>query len=129
MREFEEKEYYLKPLGPDASLAEWKEWMDADERSRRAHRAAHTRSLDHAPMPEVAQSTVRTNGVHRQQAIMGFSGSAETGWNAEPVQEANQFSAALSSVPSKRARTRRGTKSKSPGARRLANRLARRETR
>ena len=129
MREFAEKAFYLAPPGPEASETEWKEWMDDDELKRRGHRAAHTRTLEHAAIPETAQSTIRTNGVHRQSNMLGFAGSVASGWSVEPAVEADQYNAALSSVPSKRARTRRGTRSANGAARRWANRQARRESR
>jgi len=87
---FVRKDFYIDPPGKDAKPAEWVKWLEADTKKASAAKAAHTKTLKHAPVPtwlgneEAWQAGGSTDvstgdGVHRQGNMVGFTGDAEEG--------------------------------------------------
>lgn len=132
MQDFQEKEFYHDPPASDASPEEWEQWMEREKKSRAAHKAQHTKSLEHNPegFDDIFHSSgvpVKVNGVFRQQeAFVGFSGSKEEGTlEIEPgVAEDQERTMAI--VHMEQYRNRRGHRSRNRNARRRKNRKARR---
>jgi hypothetical protein len=96
---FVRKDFYIEPPKEDASPKEWAEWLKKDNRKAAAHKAAHTRTLEHAEAPEGMQAVGmrKVGGVWRQAVAVGFSGDAESenGCTVEPIVESTQEQAAI----------------------------------
>jgi len=96
---FIRKDFYIQPPDKDASPEEWAKWLKKDNRKAAAHKAAHTRTLEHADLPEAIQSVGmrKIGGVWRQAVAVGFSGDAESenGCTVEPIVESTQEQAAI----------------------------------
>jgi hypothetical protein len=131
MSVFVEKEFYHEPPSPEAPAQEWETWMTREKRSRAAHKAQHTKSLEHDQ--EAYDSmfadeglTVKVNGVYRQQgAFIGFAGSAEEGTLTMERGVAEDQERKLAVVNMEAHRHTRGSRSRNRNARRRANRKAR----
>lgn len=126
---FVEKDFYLDPPAKGSSEAEWNTWMLKDGRKRSAAKAVHTKSLEHAEVPDEYQSCAMLmtggDGVHRQSTGIGFSGDFENGQGTleRPVEAKQEHHIAL--VNMEGARNKRGGSRKGKSARRRANRKRR----
>lgn len=86
---FVRKDFYIQPPGPDAKPAEWAAWIEADDKKAAVHKAQHTKSLEHAPVPTWLGNAEGwqagglgdrvVNGAHTQGDLVGFTGDAEEG--------------------------------------------------
>jgi len=126
---FVEKEFYHEPPEANASPEVWEKWLTREKRSRAAHKAQYTKSLEVDPeayedMFHSQGFAVKVNGVYKQQdAFVGFGGSKEDGTlTIEPGVEQEVTKQA---IMSRWEPTKRGTKSRSRHARRKASKKAR----
>lgn len=120
-----EKDLYVEPptLPYDASeeekLKAWQQWQEEDAKRRRAHKAAYTRKNKGAPEVQI-QSTVKRNGVYKQQAgASGLEGSSED----DTIEQVAVVQATQDRHFQPRG-TRAGDKSKSKARQRSRNRRA-----
>lgn len=133
MSNFVERDFYHTPPTPDASPEEWERWMTREKRSRAAHKAQHTKSLEHDPegwetMFHTSGPPVKVNGVFRQSdAFVGFTGSKESGDLSIDVAVQDDQEHIMSLVNMEKFRNRRGGKTRSKNARRRRNRKARQQ--
>lgn len=124
---FVRQDFYIQPPEKDAPAKEWAEWMRKDSRKAAAHKAAYTRSLDHAETPEEFQSGSmrKVGGVWRQAVAIGFVGDVEEGTcTVEPIVESTQEQSAIL-ARMEQSRNKRGGSKKGKSARRHKNRKRR----
>lgn len=124
---FVRKDFYIQPPAKDAPPEEWAEWLKKDTRKAAAHKAAYTKSLEHADIPEEFQaSTMRkVGGVWRQSTAIGFVGDVEDDTcSAEPMVEAGQDRKVILS-DMETTRNKRGGTRKGKSARRHKNKKRR----
>jgi len=88
-------EFYIEPPSSTATPDEWNAWLKAEKNKATAAKAAHTRSLKHADLPEVYQDGAimlrGPDGTWRQSVAVGFSGDFSSGQgNMEVLAPATQ---------------------------------------
>jgi len=120
------RDFYVQPPSSNASAKEWDEWMRKDRRKRAGAKAAFTRGQKQVDL-ELDQKVFKHEGVWRSQTPIGFSGSEETGFSVEPIQESNQEKLADRDKLLAEPKRKSGSRSKHKSARRRANRRARKQ--